>query len=317
MVNVLRSTIGPDIALSTISKAVQNALDNHPDTHGQPFQSISFSRVWIGMAGYDRGSLKILINTALSELFTLPLSEDGLTVTTDIDILPATVSSKLDIKSVIVLITGTGSIATSYLREGRHFRRTGRAGGWGRLLGDDGSGYAIGRAGIRKTLRMCDIRRMRKSAGVDPGPLAPLTQAVLDHFQRQHPDCTPESFLDTLLIPHPSTHGEQNRDFIVTKRIASAAEVVLSMAKEDTEASGIVSSAAASVADLVAMLVEGQDIDLTTSAIILGGGLMTSSLYKSKVLGGIEARCGRIAHIELVEEPALVGAQNLLDRVNI
>lgn len=308
-----RSTIGLDAALETISKAVQAALDSHQDTKDQPFQTLSFSHVWVGMAGYDRASLKPLIDTALSGLFRLPLGE-RLTVSSDIDILPAALSSKPDIQSAIVLIAGTGSIAMSYKRDADHFRRTARVGGWGRLIGDDGSGYAIGREAIRKTLRMCDRHRMRKALGAEPGSFTPLTQAVLDHFQRRHPGCTPESFLDTLLIPDAATHGEQNGDVAVTKSVASAAEVVLSMAGDDGEASAIVDSAAESVADLVTLLAEGQDLKLASSAVVLGGGLMGNEMYKAKVLANIENKCGSMASVELVQEPALVGAQSLLGR---
>ena len=311
-----RSTIGLEAAVATISKAVQAALDSHQETQGQPFQTLAFSRVWVGMAGYDRASLKPLIDSALSELFTLPLG-NGLTVSSDIDILPAALSSKPDIPSAIVLIAGTGSISMSYTRQGHAhpFRRTARVGGWGRLIGDDGSGYAIGRSAIRRTLRTCDLHRMKKAIGAEPAPFTPLTQAVLDHFRRRHPGCTPESFLDTLLIPDASTHGAQNADVAVTRSIASAAEVVLSMAGDgDAEAGAIVDAAAESVADLVALLAEGQDIKLASSAVVLGGGLMGHETYKAKVLGGIESKCGGIAHVELVQEPALVGAQSLLGR---
>jgi N-acetylmuramic acid 6-phosphate etherase len=265
------------------------------------------------MAGYDRQSLKPLINKALSELFKLPL-DGGLTVSSDIDILPAALTSKPDVQNAIVLIAGTGAIAQSYAKQGNHFQRRARAGGWGRLLGDDGSGYAIGRSAIRKTLRMCDLHRMRKSGGADGVSLTPLTQAVLDHFQSQDPNCNPATLLDTLVLPNVATHGEQNSDLAVTKSIASAAEVVFSMAKQDAEAAKIVDDAAASVADLVAMLVEGQGIDLSKSALVLGGGLMASPMYRAEVLSRIEKKCGKVAHVESVEAPATVGAQSLLDR---
>ncbi len=46
----------------------------------------------------------------------------------------------------VVIISGTGSIAY-----GRNARNEGaRAGGWGHVLGDEGSGYWIGRAAIAR-----------------------------------------------------------------------------------------------------------------------------------------------------------------------
>jgi len=65
----------------------------------------------------------------------------------------------------IVLIAGTGSVA--YGRAGGH---EARAGGWGHLLGDEGSGYWIVREGVRRIL-----------AGNDSGrPRARLASALLD-----------------------------------------------------------------------------------------------------------------------------------------
>ncbi len=54
----------------------------------------------------------------------------------------------------VALISGTGSMAFGLDRQGR----TARAGGWGFLLGDEGSGYAIARAGLRAAAQAADGR---------------------------------------------------------------------------------------------------------------------------------------------------------------
>jgi N-acetylglucosamine kinase-like BadF-type ATPase len=54
----------------------------------------------------------------------------------------------------IVLIGGTGSIVFAKNAKGR----INRAGGWGRLIGDEGSGYQIGREAFRSVARMLDGR---------------------------------------------------------------------------------------------------------------------------------------------------------------
>lgn len=68
----------------------------------------------------------------------------------------------------VVIISGTGSIAYGRNREGR----AARAGGWGYVLGDEGSGYWIGRAALRAVLREADQR----------GPKTALTPLLLRHF---------------------------------------------------------------------------------------------------------------------------------------
>ena len=68
----------------------------------------------------------------------------------------------------VVIISGTGSIAY-----GRNARGEGaRAGGWGHVLGDEGSGFWIGRAALRAVLREADRR----------APRTALTPLLLQHF---------------------------------------------------------------------------------------------------------------------------------------
>ncbi len=71
-------------------------------------------------------------------------------------------------KPGVVVISGTGSI--SYGRNARG--EAARAGGWGYVLGDEGSGYWIGRAALRAVLRESDRR----------GPKTALTELLLKHF---------------------------------------------------------------------------------------------------------------------------------------
>jgi N-acetylglucosamine kinase-like BadF-type ATPase len=68
----------------------------------------------------------------------------------------------------VVLIAGTGSIA--YGRN--EHNQSARAGGWGYMLGDEGSGYWIGRAALRACLREADRR----------GPATQLTGLLLHYY---------------------------------------------------------------------------------------------------------------------------------------
>ena len=73
----------------------------------------------------------------------------------------------------VVVISGTGSICY-----GRNSRGdAARSGGWGYVLGDEGSGYWIGRAALRAVLREAD-RRGKQTA---------LTPLLLQHFGVDRP----------------------------------------------------------------------------------------------------------------------------------
>ena len=73
----------------------------------------------------------------------------------------------------LVLIAGTGSIAYGRDREGR----AARAGGWGYVLGDEGSGYRIGRRALGAVVRQSDGR----------GTSTLLTGRLLQHFGINRP----------------------------------------------------------------------------------------------------------------------------------
>ena len=73
----------------------------------------------------------------------------------------------------VVIISGTGSISYGRNNAGE----AARSGGWGYVLGDEGSGYWIGRAALRAVLRAADYR----------GPRTLLTQMLLDHFRVSQP----------------------------------------------------------------------------------------------------------------------------------
>src|SRR5688572_29797558 len=69
----------------------------------------------------------------------------------------------------VVIISGTGSISYGRNAEGE----AARSGGWGYVLGDEGSGYWIGRAALRAVLREADKRGSRTA----------LTRLLLEHFR--------------------------------------------------------------------------------------------------------------------------------------
>ena len=73
----------------------------------------------------------------------------------------------------IVIISGTGSISYGRNANGQ----AARSGGWGYVLGDEGSGYWIGRAALRAVLREADQR----------GPATLLTPLLLKHFGVNEP----------------------------------------------------------------------------------------------------------------------------------
>lgn len=96
----------------------------------------------------------------------------------------------------IIAIAGTGSIVL-----GRHENQLARVGGWGHMIGDEGSGYAIAIDGIKAVLRAFD----------GYGQSTSLSQGLLTKIEGQ----TPSDFITFIY------HKAFNKD-----RIAQLAQIV-------------------------------------------------------------------------------------------
>jgi glucosamine kinase len=73
----------------------------------------------------------------------------------------------------VLLIAGTGSVAYGRAEDGR----VDRCGGWGMIVGDEGSGWSIGRAGLAAALRAADGR----------GPRTALLPRLLETLELRDP----------------------------------------------------------------------------------------------------------------------------------
>jgi N-acetylglucosamine kinase-like BadF-type ATPase len=124
-------------------------------------RTISPAAICLGMAGIDREDEARVIRGIMQRL-----GYRSRVVVVN-DALIALVAGAKDAPG-IVIIAGTGSIV--YGRDQRG--AAARAGGWGHMIGDEGSGYWIGREALAAVMRAEDGR----------GPATELTAAMLAHF---------------------------------------------------------------------------------------------------------------------------------------
>jgi len=103
--------------------------------------------VCVGMAGVDRPNDARLMRSMLSRLCR---GSHSLVVNDALIALEAGAPNSPG----IVIISGTGSIAYGRDAHGH----AARAGGWGHVLGDEGSGFWLGRQALRAVLRAADQR---------------------------------------------------------------------------------------------------------------------------------------------------------------
>lgn len=279
-------------------------------------QSLNLSAAWIGMAGYDRPSLNPVVHESISKLLYLP-QNSILKVTNDIDLLPTCLEEDGDLDSAVVLVAGTGSVAMSYSKVDGHFHRTHRVGGWGHLLGDDGSAYGIGREALRKTLYSSDVYNVQASQ--DPSSaiisLPLLSQAVIRHWEELYPESHPGDLLSMILTPDPTLHQTEDAPQAITKQIASVARLVLSMAESDDDARRIVDAGVSSLVDMVTLLVRTGGINPLRSGLVLAGGMMQDEMYRAAFATALKAKCDLFKQTEIVSQPAVTGARYLLRKV--
>lgn len=284
-------------------------MDECAATKGKSFTSIPFQSIWVGLAGYDRPRVAEIVNSELVKLFNRPLN-DGLKISNDLDLLVTPSASKHDSSSAIVLVVGTGSVAMSYKKDGNQFVRTGRSGGWGHLLGDDGSGYALGREGARLALETADELNLNQVNGSKSmGTVDPLVQKIFMHFDIDSKAGDLVDLLDRLLT---SDHGSHQDASTTKKRITGLSRIVLEECASNDKARVIAQDGSKYLARMLSVLIDNQDIDLSSSTLVLAGGLIQNESYKSMILDRLLSSGKRFKHVETVTGPASNAAEYLV-----
>ncbi|MGZ3507109.1 MAG: BadF/BadG/BcrA/BcrD ATPase family protein [Vulcanimicrobiaceae bacterium] len=221
------SSRGIERASETIAQAVLAVLDG-----------ASPSAIVVGAAGAARDQVARGIEQALQARFR----HARVCVRNDASIALRAVVPEGD---GIVLIAGTGSIA--YAERGAE---SFRSGGFGYLLGDEGSGFAIGQAAIKILLRSYD-GRVPRDAFIESIERELRIAGALEALQQIYAD------------PHP------------VARIASLAPLVLDAANSgDRAATKILQTAALELAELVRAVVRSAALGGSSAPIVFAGGLL-------------------------------------------
>jgi N-acetylglucosamine kinase len=178
----------------------------------------------------------------------------------------------------VVIIAGTGSIA--YGRNASH--DAARAGGWGYVLGDEGSGYWIGRHALRAVVRQADGR----------GPATALTAYVLEHFGIGRPQELVHAIYHRTLRP---------------SAIAAVSRTVQRAADEgDALATEILAVGARELAGCAASVVRQLEMAETEFSFVLAGGILQAvPRLASDLQKRLTDVAPRSATIRLDREPAL------------
>ncbi|MCA9132851.1 MAG: hypothetical protein KDA45_06840, partial [Planctomycetales bacterium] len=186
----------------------------------------------------------------------------------------------------IALIAGTGSMAWGRNTHGQ----TARCGGWGYLLGDEGSAYALALAALQKACQSADGRGRQTSL------LPTLLQAT---------DCTSASQLIEWIY----------QDNIGREQIAGLCHAVFACCPDDASAREIVGSGGQALAEMVATVLRKLDIGGHPYRLVLAGGVLCQQpSYLQWVLNALEQAGLPPASWQLTQQP-VAGALQLACRL--
>jgi N-acetylglucosamine kinase-like BadF-type ATPase len=271
---VLSEARGPGAHLNSIGVAGVEAILRQVIGHVLEKRERDLSALCFGMAGVDRPEETALIRTLLSRIVTA----GNVVIVND-----ALVALEAGAPGApgIVLISGTGSIA--YGRDGAG--RAARAGGWGHVLADEGSGYWLGRQALRSVMRHADGR----------GAPTLLTDSLFKRYEVDRAQDLVRKVYASDLKP---------------AAIASLASIVQAAAEaDDAVALRIIEIGASELAD--AAISVGRRLDLSDCRIVLSGGIFrVVRRMREAVTAQIAARMPDAQVVPLEGEPA-IGAVHL------
>jgi N-acetylglucosamine kinase-like BadF-type ATPase len=183
------------------------------------------------------------------------------------------------------LVAGTGSFAFARSREGA----TARAGGWGYLFGDEGSGYWIAVEGLRMAAKAADGR----------GPPTKLLPKFMERLEAREP-------MDLIPAVYRIAHDRA--------AIAAMADVVTAGRLEgDVFARDILDRAAAELAAMIDAAARGAEIRDTPLPIAVTGGVVVNceGLVEAlpEQLEMLGCRAGPISRVEEPVRGAVILAQ--------
>ncbi|MEM7414389.1 MAG: BadF/BadG/BcrA/BcrD ATPase family protein [Gemmatimonadota bacterium] len=239
------SAAHPERVVAAVELAIGRAVEAagaRGDSTGVP------ARLWAGLAGAGQAAARDAVHARMVDVGVAR----EVVIGTDVE---AAFASAFPDGEGVLLIAGTGSIAWSRGPDGA----TRRSGGWGAHLGDEGSGFAIGRAGLALVTRVRDRRASPTT----------LEATLLDA-------CGVGSADDLVAW----VAAASKRD------VAALAPLVVEAADaDDTEATLLVNRAVADLLDVVTPL--RPDIDPT---VVLWGGLIADrGPLSGRVVQALEA----------------------------
>ncbi|GAA5888476.1 hypothetical protein JCM6882_008634 [Rhodosporidiobolus microsporus] len=308
--------VGPQKAIEAILLATLSAFAGA----GVPVPA-SYTGVWLALAGLQNDADAEAFRPYACEAFSFSSHDPALRITNDGHLLASPCLKNPHVDSTVALVAGTGSVSFAFRKTAGHVELVGRSGGWGYLLGDEGSAYTVARLAVTRLLADDDLRT--SSSFSNPSsphpPLLPLFSSLLSHLDV--PDAA--ALIDKTYSDHaPSTSSSFTTSETTRKLwLAEAARVVVDYGYERGDAVdepsramalSILEEAMAPLVETVRRLVGTREVVQPERAVLsLGGGMWKAKGYERLLVDGLKAQGITFAEVKVVESAAEEGAYSL------
>ncbi|GAA6020409.1 hypothetical protein JCM10207_002098 [Rhodosporidiobolus poonsookiae] len=316
-------SVGVEAAIAAILAATSTALREAGfvvEEGALPWPRF-FDRVWLALAGvlHQRDIDEFAPHAARA--FGFAEGDLALRITNDGFLLASPCLAIPEVDSTVGIIAGTGSVGLAFRKTGLELDLVGRSGGWGYLLGDEGSAYTVARLAIARLLTEDDGRV--SASLTHPAALAlptlPLFTSLLAHLDV--PDAA--SLIDKTYSDHSSPSAPSFTTAETARKvwIAESARVVFSYAYERADADEASRAMALSILEeamrplvetAVRLVGNRKVVDPARAVLALGGGMWKAEGYRRMMVEGLRERGIEFARVRLVESAAEEGARALL-----
>lgn len=331
----LQGAVGDPVSLPTIESILTDTCEPE-DARASHFYS-----AWIGAAGVDAEQDVTILEPLISRLLGIPQFSGRLIVANDAHIFTSPLLTVVESMSeAVVAIAGTGSVVTSFRKachainpSREHITRLSRVGGWGYLLGDDGSGFFAGRETIRAVLREFEESQLDEettSSRRVSGNEETLASLLLSHFGLSSPDelysvvYAPEPAQDAFVNPEGDLGSPQWARQTRKERICLLAPLVFRAAFElkDRTALNALRTSARGLAEQISLLCHkasenssstpnSKRVTASAAVLCLGGSLFKVDSYRNILLEELQALGQVFQQIVYVDDASEQGALGL------
>ena len=250
-------------------------------------QPLPINCVVLGLAGLDTKKDEMALTSIVKQaLADAKITTDAIHLCNDAVL---TLKGSIGRNNGVLIAAGTGSIACGITKEGLETR----VGGWGYLVGDEGSGYSIGKAAIMHALKSYDGRE--KPSG--------LSMAILKELSCAHEE-------DLVQWVYSSRFS--------VAQVAALTPSIVRLAEEgDKQAEKIIWRACHELENMANTVIKKLDLLTAETSLILTGGVLKNLFIRRQLMKQLTDTYQGLQVLDLSGPPICAGLRYGLMRMGI